>query len=192
MTERWRRQIAQLLERHPRLLAVSVFNKLRAEGRGVASDGGSRTGADDAMSCSSSRALARANSSVRHLTKIRSPETGSLATTASGPRRGRGRRCGCRARVGRAASCDSGAWTADHLVVRSATGCDGWPPWATLCPKPVPGSERTLATPSTTRPNAPAGTLPRFHCQGEGRGFESRRPLESPAQRVSRPLRPRG
>lgn len=32
MTERWRRRVAQLLEGHPRLLAVSVFNKLRAEG----------------------------------------------------------------------------------------------------------------------------------------------------------------
>ena len=46
--------------------------------------------------------------------------------------------------------------TADHLVVRSGTGCYGWPPWATLCPKPVPGSESTLDTPSvlkTWRPN---------------------------------------
>jgi transposase len=32
MTERWRQRVAQLLERHSRLLAVSVFNKLRAEG----------------------------------------------------------------------------------------------------------------------------------------------------------------
>src|SRR5918996_3489755 len=35
--------------------------------------------------------------------------------------------------------------TGDPLVVRSGTGCDGWPPWATLCPKPVPGSESTLS-----------------------------------------------
>src|SRR5918996_149403 len=47
--------------------------------------------------------------------------------------------------------------TADHLVVRSTTGCDGWPPSATLCPKPVPGSKSTVDTPSTTRPNAPGG-----------------------------------
>ena len=32
MTERWRQRTAQLLEAHPRLLAVSVFNKVRAEG----------------------------------------------------------------------------------------------------------------------------------------------------------------
>ena len=32
MTQRWRHQVAQLLEAHPRLLAVSVFNRLRAEG----------------------------------------------------------------------------------------------------------------------------------------------------------------
>src|ERR671918_14961 len=77
--------------------------------------------------------------------------------------------------------------TGDHLVGRSGTGCYGWPPSATVCPKPVPGSESTLATPSTTRPNAPGGTLPRFHCQGEGRGFESRRPLHGDAgQRPSR------
>ena len=34
MKQRWRERIAVLLERHPRLLAVSVFNKLRAEGFG--------------------------------------------------------------------------------------------------------------------------------------------------------------
>lgn len=32
MTERWRQRVAQLLDAHSRLLAVSVFNKLRAEG----------------------------------------------------------------------------------------------------------------------------------------------------------------
>jgi hypothetical protein len=32
MTERWRPRMAQLFERHPRLLGVSVFNKLHAEG----------------------------------------------------------------------------------------------------------------------------------------------------------------
>jgi len=32
MSARWRQRVALLLERHPRLLAVSVFNKLRAEG----------------------------------------------------------------------------------------------------------------------------------------------------------------
>jgi transposase len=32
MTSRWRRRIEQLLDAHPRLLAVSVFNKIRAEG----------------------------------------------------------------------------------------------------------------------------------------------------------------
>lgn len=32
MTERWRRRVAGLLESYPRLLAVSVFHKLRAEG----------------------------------------------------------------------------------------------------------------------------------------------------------------
>ena len=32
MNDRWRQRVAQLLERHPRLLAVSVFNKVRAEG----------------------------------------------------------------------------------------------------------------------------------------------------------------
>jgi hypothetical protein len=69
--------------------------------------------------------------------------------------------------------------TADHLVVRSGTGCNGWPPWATLCPKFVPGSGSTLHTPHPTRPNAHGNTLQPFHCQGEGRGFESRRPLQS-------------
>jgi transposase len=32
MTSRWRQRIGQLLDAHPRLLAVSVFNKIRAEG----------------------------------------------------------------------------------------------------------------------------------------------------------------
>ena len=32
MTQRWRQRVAHLLERHPRLLAVSVLNKLHAEG----------------------------------------------------------------------------------------------------------------------------------------------------------------
>jgi transposase len=34
MTQRWRQRVALLLESHPRLLAVSVFNKVRAEGFG--------------------------------------------------------------------------------------------------------------------------------------------------------------
>jgi hypothetical protein len=73
-------------------------------------------------------------------------------------------------------------------------GCYGWPPWATLCPNPVPGSESTLHTPYPTRPNAHGNTLQPFHCQGEGRGFESRRPLHESAghstdRRLRRPAR---
>src|SRR5512138_651593 len=32
MSTRWRSRVGQLLDVHPRLLAVSVFNKIRAEG----------------------------------------------------------------------------------------------------------------------------------------------------------------
>jgi hypothetical protein len=46
-------------------------------------------------------------------------------------------------------------------VVRSGTGCYGWPPPATLCPKPVPSSEITPNTP------APPGQMPRgTSCNG--------------------------
>lgn len=39
-----------------------------------------------------------------------------------------------------------GHGTGDHLVARS----DGWPPWAPLCPEPVPGSKDTLRSPYLT------------------------------------------
>jgi hypothetical protein len=38
------------------------------------------------------------------------------------------------------------------------SGCYGWPPSGTLCPKSVPGSESTLHTPYPTRPNVVRST----------------------------------
>src|SRR5918994_2249694 len=69
--------------------------------------------------------------------------------------------------------------TGDHLVIRSGMRCYRWPPSAPLCPKLVPGSKSTLSAPYPTSPFAWWRTTARFHCQGEGRGFESRRPLKS-------------
>jgi hypothetical protein len=59
---------------------------------------------------------------------------------------------------------------------RSATGCHGWPPWATLCPKLCPAAA-ARSKPCTTRPFGAGGIACVDDCQGWGRGFESRRPL---------------
>jgi hypothetical protein len=73
--------------------------------------------------------------------------------------------------------------TADHLVVRSGTaatdGRRGQP--CARNPRPAARARSTHQTPS--RPNAHENTQQPSRCQGEGRGFESRRPLKSPAQR---------
>src|ERR687897_1579805 len=74
--------------------------------------------------------------------------------------------------------------TGDHLVIRSGMRCYRWPPSAPLCPKLVPGSKSTLSAPYPTSPFAWWRTTARFHCQGEGRGFESRRPLKTPVHRA--------
>jgi hypothetical protein len=63
---------------------------------------------------------------------------------------------------------------------RSATGCHGWPPWATLCPKLCPAAA-ARSKPCTTRPFGAGGIACVDDCQGWGRGFESRRPLQKVA-----------
>src|SRR5919106_1662158 len=73
--------------------------------------------------------------------------------------------------------------TADHLVVRSTTGCDGWPPSANFVPETCARQQEHGRYTVYHKAKRTRRTLPWPRCQGEGRGFESRRPLKSPAER---------